>query len=1409
MTARKILFLPAILLSLAAGAQAAGRPVEGAIRLVDQPGRSCGVPLIAGNEAHLRENTRLLQPQLPATLAKAGDTNHEVGDTLSFFTIDFSSSSYSSIKAVCKKKTSHSYIFVGTEDLAEGRVTVEDVDGFYTAFEAATPAGSLDPARGIYDLVTSVFGPVPNRFNEEALYILIHDIKDSYNPDQGKRVYIAGYFSPTDQTTGSFSNRKNLINVDCYPQNPAGDGALATVAHEFQHLIHNGLDADEDTNGLWVNEGASEYSEVLCGYGLRSPAYYLLHPQRSLTEFDASDENLWDYQKVALWTYYLAEKFGPELIGTIVRDPRNSIDGVRSALTTRGIPLSFEEILTHFSVANYADNPDLGGNGWYGYKKIVLPSLPAAKPHAVYPLADQTASLPRWSMGYFRFTGEDSTAVLHLQGKPGFQMTAEVYENGAQNALQSLTLDASNAGSYPLQNIGRTADAAILTVVSMGAINGFTYSVSSELTDNTPPAILSGPRELLPTGHSIAIAWQTDEPAATLIEYGPTASYGSRLSDTTLVTDHVATLTGLDPNTLYHYRVGATDAYGNGPRYSADFQFETVAAIDQSLATVQQSHAYAYSGRSLTRTPDGRLHLLYHEVEGSRRFIYHKSSADEGASWSEAVQVGGTLFHSGMPSLAADALGGLHAAWHARPVSGTDKLGIYYSHSSDGGASWRTPVRLSDADEERDMLYAAVAVDPDGNPHVVWNSANYDDDYAGDVLYASSADGGLTWTSVQLLSSLSGPRRCHVPVIDFTPAGEAWVVWCDGVFDDATRNVWSARRAKDAAWQAPVQLTTSGVLYDRYPSLVIDDSGVVHLAWSDNYKPGDIRILHKYYQEGAWSAAEPAARSATGNVSSPSLTCDPGGTVALLYHDDMGSASLGRYVAAPWQAADSPVLAKRAATDGEIMLNLRSQGEWISGGNISNDAVDDLYPETPRRSPAGSVDGLWMRTVTSTANEIHFLHLATAASAASRPLHVSAVYPAPGATEVSYFKQDFYVQVEFDQRVISDSITAATFSVTSATRGPLVGLFSYDASLRRLRFQVDAHLPAGDSLTVRLKGSIPQEGGAGLDGNNNGIAEGSPADDYVWGFHTAAVDQQPPVLTIGIAQNPVLTRYMDIYIFASESLGKTPAVEIGGTTVPAQRVPGTTPLYKADYQLASNGILHIQASGEDLAGNSGQGGRDFSAQLMLAGDGGELASPDGRLTLALAPGCVPQDLYLTIIPEVAATAPANPAWAIGPAGLVLGQAMAVRLALAAPGAGDHHFEQQQPDGSWQALPTVEENGFLRAGLTRLSAIRLAASSESRPQHFALQQNYPNPFRTGLEKTTFLLDLPEAREVEVSIYNLLGERIRTLHRGRLAAGRHPLMWDGLDENRRIVASGVYFYRCSTPTMTLTRKLLILQ
>ncbi|MFZ5516339.1 MAG: FlgD immunoglobulin-like domain containing protein [Candidatus Zhuqueibacterota bacterium] len=74
--------------------------------------------------------------------------------------------------------------------------------------------------------------------------------------------------------------------------------------------------------------------------------------------------------------------------------------------------------------------------------------------------------------------------------------------------------------------------------------------------------------------------------------------------------------------------------------------------------------------------------------------------------------------------------------------------------------------------------------------------------------------------------------------------------------------------------------------------------------------------------------------------------------------------------------------------------------------------------------------------------------------------------------------------------------------------------------------------------------------------------------------------------------------------------------------------------------------------------------------------------------------------------------------------------------------------------------------------------------------FLLYQNYPNPFNAGTE---IRFQLPKNVYVELTIYNILGQTIRTLVQGHKNAGHHLLQWDGKNSDGLIVPSGVYFSR----------------
>jgi len=102
---------------------------------------------------------------------------------------------------------------------------------------------------------------------------------------------------------------------------------------------------------------------------------------------------------------------------------------------------------------------------------------------------------------------------------------------------------------------------------------------------------------------------------------------------------------------------------------------------------------------------------------------------------------------------------------------------------------------------------------------------------------------------------------------------------------------------------------------------------------------------------------------------------------------------------------------------------------------------------------------------------------------------------------------------------------------------------------------------------------------------------------------------------------------------------------------------------------------------------------------------------------------------------------------------------------------------------------------------------LTISDESNiPMQFALHNNYPNPFNPV---TTISFDLPEENYTEVAIYNMMGQKIRTLHTGNMTAGRHHILFDGVNDQNQQLGSGVYFYRVVAGEFQATKKMMLVK
>ena len=88
----------------------------------------------------------------------------------------------------------------------------------------------------------------------------------------------------------------------------------------------------------------------------------------------------------------------------------------------------------------------------------------------------------------------------------------------------------------------------------------------------------------------------------------------------------------------------------------------------------------------------------------------------------------------------------------------------------------------------------------------------------------------------------------------------------------------------------------------------------------------------------------------------------------------------------------------------------------------------------------------------------------------------------------------------------------------------------------------------------------------------------------------------------------------------------------------------------------------------------------------------------------------------------------------------------------------------------------------------------------------LSGNYPNPFNP---ETTIEYSLAVEDEVEISIYNIRGQQVKTLIRARQDAGHHQVVWDGRDSSGHISSSGAYIYLMRTSTGVQTKKMILLK
>jgi hypothetical protein len=389
--------------------------------------------------------------------------DYEIGDTQSFWSWDLSDMPPAWIQtpSTCRAVGEHCYIFVA-DDQWEINMEQSDVDTVLAHFEEHTLAF---PDLGIYDLNTEYFGPVPDELDNDPKMIIFYSALGSF---QGTA--FDGYFSAYNQVTEQeaqqmnppgHSNECEMIYMTCHPLDPIAPIRLSVLAHEMQHLIHWGMDVNEET---WVNEGCSEYAMYLYGY----PDPIVSFPSQPDNNLIVWDQTFADYVQTYLFTVFLSENYGGHsIISEIVAEPANGITGIEAALGYLGYTDTFADLFPAWTNANFLND----------YETINLPAFQCVSTYNSYPVSG-SATVNGWAADYYKFLNGSSDLDISFNAATGiFTVNILKINNNGNFDIVPLVLQ-GNSGSITIEAFEPEFDHLVINISNLtSTIKNYSFSV--------------------------------------------------------------------------------------------------------------------------------------------------------------------------------------------------------------------------------------------------------------------------------------------------------------------------------------------------------------------------------------------------------------------------------------------------------------------------------------------------------------------------------------------------------------------------------------------------------------------------------------------------------------------------------------------------------------------------------------------------------------------------------------------------------------------------------------------------------------------------------------------------------------------------------------------------------------------
>jgi hypothetical protein len=281
----------------------------------------------------------------PAATAQK-DPAPQVGDERTFWGWDLSvmPPTDRQFTATCRGVSDFGYVFV--EDAHwDLDMNQSDVDAVLSAWDEATPAGSIDPGAGIYDIETELFGDPPDVDGWPGAVLLYYDVGCFMG------TCFDGFYRYDDQLTGTYSNQMDMLHLELTQSDPGGEYMLGVTAHEFNHMLQMLQDQTEES---WLSEALAEAAMIVTGYNdLGWLNDFTNNPDATFLGND--DEHSLNYGAALLLGAYLYEIGGTDLIQAVTADPANGATSIEDQLAAFSLGDSFYTFFGDLAAAIAAD----------------------------------------------------------------------------------------------------------------------------------------------------------------------------------------------------------------------------------------------------------------------------------------------------------------------------------------------------------------------------------------------------------------------------------------------------------------------------------------------------------------------------------------------------------------------------------------------------------------------------------------------------------------------------------------------------------------------------------------------------------------------------------------------------------------------------------------------------------------------------------------------------------------------------------------------------------------------------------------------------------------------------------------------------------------------------------------------